>query len=104
MIQIPWHDSDDFQFEIALDRVVYLMRLRWNDVAGSYVMDLLTRNKVPVSLGTRLVAGTSLMEVVTNFSPPGRFYVLGEDPTLDRFLSGACTFVYLTAAEMAEAA
>lgn len=98
---VPWQDSPDFQFEIALDRFVYLMRLRWNDKASSWVMDLLTRSKTPLVLGTRLVASQDLLHgFVGEFAPLGSLFVVGPTPELNSFVLGANQLVYLTQEEI----
>lgn len=99
-VQIPWQNGADFQFEIALDRFVYLMRLRWNDVGQSWAMDLLTRSKTPLVLGTRLTKAVDLLHgYVGEFAPPGSMFVLGQEPEFRSFVDGASHLVYLTEAE-----
>ena len=99
-VQIPWQDSADFQFEVSLDRFVYMMRLRWNDAAQSWALDLFTRSKTPLVLGTRLVASADLLRLYTgDFTLPGALFVIGE-PSLEAFVSGSASLVYLTEAEV----
>lgn len=98
---IPWQNSPDFQFEVSLDRFVYLMRLRWNDKAESWAMDLMTRSKTPLMLGIRLVESTALLKgFVGEYAPPGELFVLGPTPTARSFESGANQLVYLTQEEI----
>ena len=98
---IPWQNSPDFQFEVSLDRFVYLMRLRWNAQAESWAMDLLTRSKTPLLLGVRLVESTALLKgFVGEYAPAGEFFVLGPTPTVSSFESGANQLVYLTGEEI----
>lgn len=98
---IPWQNAPDFQFEIALDRFVYLMRLRWNDKAASWAMDLLTRAKTPLILGTRLCESVDLLHgFVGEYAPPGHLFVLGSTPTFESFVLGGNQLVYLTREEI----
>ena len=100
-VQLPWQNAADFQFEVALDRFVYLMRLRWNAQAESWAMDLLTRSKTPLVLGTRLTKAVDLVHgYVGEFAPQGSLFVLGQEPTFDSFKTGASQLVYLTEAEV----
>ena len=101
-VLIPWQNAPDFQFEVALDRFVYLMRLRWNAVAGAWAMDLLTRAKTPLILGVRLERSVDLLHgFVGEFAPPGALFVLAtQSPVFESFLRGSAQLVYLTEADI----
>lgn len=100
-VKITFLDRADFQFEIPLDRTVYLMRLRWNHYSQSWAMDLLTRARTALVYGTRLVPGVPLLaEHAMEFRPPGEFYVFGTPLAFDSFTRGDATLLYLTEEEM----
>lgn len=95
MYIIPWQNSYDFQFEIALDRFVYLMRARYNNRLGTYALDLLTRNRVVVAFGICMVRNVDLFDGMTHpDAPKGRALLIGEAPTLENLLNGSCQFIY----------
>jgi hypothetical protein len=97
-VQVPWQNVADFQFEVALDRFVYLVRLRWNDYAKAWGMDLMTRSKTRIIMGTKLTLNTDLLRgSVMPFAPPGAMFVLGAEPTFTSFYDGASSLVYLDA-------
>lgn len=100
-IVIPWQDSYDFQFEIALDRFVYLIRARFNHRAEIYALDLMTRNRHVIALGIALVRNVDLFAGFTKHdAPPGALLVVGDAPTKAALLSGSSQVVYLEAAEI----
>lgn len=92
---IPWQNSADFQFEVALDRFVYLLRARYNWRAGVYALDLFTRNRSVIALGLCVVRNQDLFAGMTHpDAPRGRAYIIGEAPTLENLLNGSSLFVY----------
>jgi hypothetical protein len=91
---IPWQESPDFQMEIALDRFVYLLRARWNTVALSWGVDLLTRAQTPVLFGIRLVQNAELILGRGEFTPAGSMFVLGSEPNYSNMVSGSSQLVY----------
>lgn len=101
-VQIPWQVGADFTFEIALDRYVYLVRLRWNPVASLWFMDLMTRSKTEVIMGMCLVRGADLLnQAVGAFAPRGALLITGNsEPSYESFLAGTTQLIYLTAAEV----
>lgn len=100
-VAIPWQNSPDFQFEVALERFVYLFRIRWNYIAESWALDIFTRAKTPVSLGLRLVHSQDIFQgLVSQFSPGGGLFVLGDEPTYESMISGSSQLVYLTLEEI----
>ena len=97
---IPWQNAYDFQFEIALDRFVYLMRARYNWRAGVYAIDLLTRNRVVIAFGLCLVRNVDLFDGMTHPDrPKGHLFVIGEAPTLANLLNGSAQRVYTGAGD-----
>lgn len=100
-VQISFTDRPDFQMEVTLERVVYLMRLRWNHMASSWAFDLLTRAKSPLVYGVRLVAGVPLlMGHAKDQLPAGEFYVFGEPVSYSSFLDGDSRLLYLSEEEL----
>ena len=100
-IQVPFSDAPDFQFEISLDRVVYLMRLRWNHIAGSWGLDLMTRGREPLVFGARLEPQVPLLASHVGLSlPPGELYVFGDPEAYDAFTTGAAQLLYYSGEEM----
>lgn len=100
-VQISFIDAPDFQFEVSLNGIVYLMRLRWNHVSMAWFMDLMTRERTPLVFGTKLVASCPLLaEQAGELIPKGEFYVIGEPITYDDFFVGHAQLVYFTESEM----
>jgi hypothetical protein len=99
--EVPFIDAPDFQFEISLDGIVYLMRLRWNHIANAWFMDLSTRARTPLVFGTKLVAKCPLLaEQAGDLIPKGEFYVVGEPTDFYSFLKAQAQLLYYTEDEM----
>ena len=93
---IPWQDAYDFQFEVALDRFVYLIRARFNHRAEVYALDLMTRNRVVIVRGLCLLRNVNLFDGLTHpDAPRGALVVVGEQPTKDNLLNGSAQLVYI---------
>lgn len=100
MISIPWQSFSDFQFDIALDGTVYILRIRWNPVAVAWAMDILTRSEKPMVLGNKLVLGAVI--ALEAQEPPGVFVVFSPSvPTYTSFAEGVSDLVYISRAELA---
>lgn len=99
--EIPFINSPDFQFEVSLDGIVYLMRLRWNHIAAFWYMDLLTRARTPLVYGTKLTSECPLLaEQAGDLIPKGEFYVFGETTEFLSFVKQQAQLVYFTESEM----
>ena len=93
---IPWQEAADFQFEVALDRIVYLMRARWNDYSKSWGLDISSRASTPLIMGIRVVANYDLLLGMNAPEyPPGMLVAIGEEPNYLSFLSGATDLTYI---------
>lgn len=97
---IPWQNAAEFQFEIALDNVVFVLHAQWNRVANSWALDIFTRANVPVCLGIRLVRGTGLLTGPRTIRPTGQLVLQGAAPTYENMIDGSCRLIYVTAAEI----
>lgn len=97
---VPWQNAAEFQFEIALDNVVFLLHTQWNWIANSWALDIYTRADIPVCLGIRLVHGTTLIAGSRTNRPAGQFVLQGGEPSYDGMINGGCRLVYLTGEEM----
>lgn len=99
-VYIPWQRFADFQFDIALDGTVYILRLRWNHIGAAWVMDILTRNERPLILGNKLVRGALIASEPVG--PPGFFLVLGmRPPTFSSFSDGESRLLYVSRSNLA---
>ena len=97
---IPWQNAPEFQFEISLDGTVYVLRMQWNNTAGSWAMDVYSREMLPLSLGARLVFGVPVPHGPANLMPPGIFVPFGEEPNYQNMIDGTARLIYLSGAEV----
>lgn len=67
-------DTDSQRLEVDLSGVTYLLRLRWNDRAGCYMLDLMTPDETPLLVGRAVRTNQDLLEGsrVGRSVPPGR--------------------------------
>ena len=95
-IILPWIEAPDFQYEISMDREVYILRQRWNDLAKAWALDIFSRARTPIVLGARLVAGADvLVGINVAAAPRGGLVVVGEEPAYDSFRERRSYLVYL---------
>jgi uncharacterized protein DUF6983 len=89
--QVPVQPYPDVQQKSELDGVTYVMRLRWNERAESWHLDLSTLDDEPIASGVRLVPSFPLLRRNQHPArPPGELYLLDnkgldEEPTLEEF-------------------
>jgi len=97
IITIPWQSAADFQFEMSLDRHVYLLRARWNDYSKAWGLDIFSRAKSPLILGIKLTRGSDALQGMNSPEhPPGALMVMGaEEPTYTSFFTGDSVLVYI---------
>jgi hypothetical protein len=87
--KIPLRSYPDYVLQTDLDGQTYTLRVRWNQRAEWWSLDLATVDGTPIVSGRKLVTCWPLLRRVVHASrPPGELYLLdlqqrGEEPTYD---------------------
>ena len=101
-VRIPWPDGPSWQQTIALDRRVYRLEARWNEIARAWFMDIATSGGDNLMTGIKIVQGVLIgARVAESRLPPGYFVVVGNDacgctPRLDDMRENA-RLIYVSA-------
>jgi hypothetical protein len=79
-LRIPWPDGAAWQQTIALDRRIYRLTARWNEIANAWFMDIATRDGSALLNGVKVTQGVLIgARIADNRLPPGYFVVVGND-------------------------
>jgi hypothetical protein len=69
---IPFKEPSQWQEQIELGSQTFVLSFSWNAMNEYWVMDILTRDLVPIILGIKIVANYDLTsQYVTNGKPSG---------------------------------
>lgn len=94
MVILPWYPLRDFTMEIALNRIVYVIRARHNHLDDRYSLDFFS-GQTPIMLGTAVVTGVDLLAHMPDaYHPGGNMFVDGKEPGYENLLSKAAVVVY----------
>lgn len=92
---VPWYPAYDFTAEVPLNRMVFVIRFRFNELAGHYLADFFSRNMDPLMTGVAILKGVDFLEFMPSRSHPGgHLFISGQDPTHQNLVSGAAVLVY----------
>ena len=98
---IPFDNTiEDQIFQIDLEGVVYSIRVRWNNRAGYWIMDIAQNDGTEIINGVPLLLGISLLAQYQNpLLPPGEFVFLDtsgqmQEATIDD-LNYRCILLYV---------
>lgn len=93
-------DLDRFSMTSIFEDVALSFAFRWNPRAGAWVVDVSDSDGTSLAEGLRLTPGSPLVPDVTLLGlPPGRLFVLGEDPYERDALGEGVQIYYATASE-----
>jgi hypothetical protein len=67
---IPFKEPAQWQEQIELDNQTFVLSFRWNAMNEYWVMDILTRDLVPIILGIKVVANYNLTAQYVNDGKP----------------------------------
>lgn len=99
MLEIETRAEASFTQRVQLDGAAYVLRIRWNDRASVYVLDVLDGAEDPLLLGVALRVRRPLNDPASGRGPPGLLVLdAPADPSFAD-LGTAARLYYLTAAE-----
>lgn len=77
-VRIPLRaDLPAYNFRVELDTVIYILKMRFNERFGRWIMDIKTEQDVPILLGIPLFADVSLTtQYEKSDLPPGQFVIV----------------------------
>ncbi len=106
-VLIPMDNKNDaFDFNVALEEVVYRLSFRWNGRMENWVFDIFTDENVPIQTGNPFIVDLPFMFQNQNGTkPPGMLLAINTQDTgvnSDRFdIGGNVRLYYYTVDELA---
>ncbi len=92
---IPFKEPSQWQEQIELDSQTFILSFSWNAMNEYWVMDILTRDLVPLILGIKVVANYDLTaQYVVNNKPSGDIVcenIIGGQGKIQRYDMGEVT-------------
>lgn len=92
---IPFKEPSQWQEQIELGNQTFVLSFSWNAMNEYWVMDILTRDLVPLILGIKVVANYDLTaQYVTNGKPRGDIVcenIIGGQGKIQRYDMGEVT-------------
>ncbi len=92
---IPFKEPSQWQQQIELGSQTFVLSFSWNAMNEYWVMDILTRDLVPIILGIKVVANYDLTaQYVTNGKPNGDIVcenIIGGQGKIQRYDMGDVT-------------
>jgi hypothetical protein len=103
---IPFKEPAQWQQQIELDSQTFILSFRWNAMNEYWVMDILTRDLVPIILGIKVVANYNLTaQYIADGQPNGDIVcenIIGGQGKIQRFDMGAVAeLIYYSQGEFA---
>lgn len=87
ILRLPVHaNAAAYEFTVELEGKTYLMRFRWNERMGRWLMDVAKVDGADVVAGVPLLVNTPLLDRFASPDlPPGRFLIRDEasEPTIE---------------------
>lgn len=102
---IPFKQPAQWQEQIELDRIIYILVFTWNALNEFWTMDIYNRNEDPIILGIKIVPNYPLLRAYTAVEkPPGEIIcqnIVNAPDTISRFdMSQKFELVYYSAGEL----
>ena len=92
---IPFKEPSQWQEQIELDNQTFILSFSWNAMNEYWVMDILTRDLIPIILGIKVVANYDLTtQYVVNNKPLGDIVcenIIGGQGKIQRYDMGEVT-------------
>ena len=92
---IPFKEPAQWQEQIELNTQTFVLSFRWNAMNEYWVMDILTRDLIPIILGIKVVTNYDLTaQVVNDGKPRGEIVcqnIIGENGKIQRLDMGEVT-------------
>ena len=101
MTRITFNDANDLVVSVALDNVIYKLRITWNSFGGFWTFHLWDNENNPIITNVKVVRNFPLLLNKHCFNVPrGELLVLSKSElTRDSFQDGTATFIYVTESE-----
>lgn len=102
MQTITFNDANDIVVGVSLENVQYKLRLMWNALSKSWIMQIWDANRNPLLQNVKLVPNFPvLMTHHRPGIPPGEILVITDADSLSRecFTDGSATLCYVSEAE-----
>jgi len=80
-VNVPLYPDAYYSYAISLERVSYVIKIKYVERTQSWYMDLLTRDNIPVFMGIKLVPNYPI--TFDYVSPLSGFFWLSPKPDVD---------------------